>query len=137
MTTAGTKNRILVFSLIVGLLALPVGLNAQDDARAEQSRTGLLKIIIGASMTASGALMAATSGESAEITATDPFFGSTTIKASSRSTGRLVLGLGLLGSGGFLIWDGNRDRRQAASPSANLRFRVARRGAGFVFSRSW
>ena len=133
MTTADTKHRILALSIILALFASPVGIRAQDDSGDEQRRTGLYKILAGAGLAVTGALLAAASSESATITLFD---GSTT-KISARSTTGLVMGLTLAGGGGFLLWDGNKDRQEASKPSSSVRFRTTVGGAKVVFARVW
>ncbi len=137
MTTVGTKNRLLAFSLIATLVAFPVGLRAQDDDAAAQKRTGLVWIIVGASVGALGAYWASTSSASVTMTTSNLYLGPTTTNISARSTGRLVGGLSMLGGGGIMIWKGARDRQQASQPSSNLRFRPTASGAEAVFTRVW
>jgi uncharacterized membrane protein YebE (DUF533 family) len=53
-----------------------------------------------------------------------------------KSTGQLALGLGLLGTGGYLVWQGMKDTSEAkAMPSVGVV--VQRRKAGLVYRRSW
>ena len=130
-------SRILT-AVLVGLLVLgTTPLYAQSSSADDQRRVGLYKILIGSGIAIGGAVMAATSGQSGSITASDPFFGSTTIKASSRSTGQLIVGLAMLGGGSYLIWDGNKDRKEAQGPTSSLSLGLTPGGARFDFSRSW
>ena len=81
---------------------------AQSSSES-QRRTGLYKVIGGIGLAGAGVLLAATSGEHATVTVDGPF-GSTTIEGSSRSTGKLVAGLAMIGGGSLLAILGVNDR---------------------------
>jgi len=63
--------------------------------------------IIGGGLMTLGIILAATAGDTATITFTDPFSGATTvIEASTVSNARRWGGVGLAGAGGLLVWRG-------------------------------
>ena len=77
--------------LVMWGAATPV--SAQTTTSADRQRqVGLYKMLTGAGMVGLGAWLIASSSESATITSSDPFFGTSTIKVSARSTTALVTG---------------------------------------------
>ena len=62
---------------------------------------------IGGGLMTLGIILAATAGDTATVTFTDPFSGTTTvIEASTVSNARRWGGVGLAGAGGLLVWRG-------------------------------
>ena len=126
-------KRLLCSLLTLLVLAPGAEVFAQDDSAEQQKQLGLYKMLAGAGLLAIGGYMAGTSSES--VTISTPFAPPTTL--SARRNGRLVVGLVLAGGGGFLLWDGSKDRREAQQPTSSLNLGLAPGGAGLTFSRHW
>jgi len=76
---------------------------APKSSPQAEGDSSLYMLIGGLGIAGVGAIIAATSGESATVTYDDPYYGQTsTITASTRSTGQLVAGLAMMGGGAVL-----------------------------------
>jgi hypothetical protein len=147
-------NRLAVAALILGLLPHPAVAQSllgktpeharrdagrdtnqsspsAPNAKSDAHRTGTIKLWSGIGAMALGAIVAA--GSSTTATTTVPAAG---ISASStiRSNGQLVLGLAMLGGGGYLAWDGAKQRK-ANRP--NIGLALGRRNLGVRIVKAW
>lgn len=84
---------------------------ARKASPQAESDSSLYMLIGGLGIAGVGAIIAATSGESATLTYDDPYFGQTsTLTASTRSTGQLVAGIAMMGGGAVLAIFGITER---------------------------
>ncbi len=130
-----SRNRITALALACALAMSSTAWaeeapGAQATARAEeQRRIGLMKIVAGLGSAGLGALFIAASHESAS----GQVLGQR-IDVSATNMGGMITGVGLLGAGGYLVYLGMKDRRDAQS-SPSIAVSVGRRTGLFVTKR--
>jgi hypothetical protein len=91
----------------------------------------VIKVIIGASALAIGAVVTAKSSQT--TTVTSPLGVSET---SSFSTSQMVTGLVIAGVGAIILWEGIRDR-SPTSPSTAVGVALGKRSTAIVMRRTW
>jgi hypothetical protein len=131
-----SRNRITALVLACALVmsstvwAAEAAAGAQTTARAEeQRRIGMIKILGGLASAGLGAMFIAASHESAS----GEVLGQR-INVSATNMGGMIAGVGMLGAGGYLVYLGMKDRRDAQS-SPSIAVSVGRRTGVFVTKR--
>ena len=111
------------FVLAAILFASPV--MAQTSVQSHESRrsAGMTKLWIGIGALALGTFVAAKASDTSTAT-------------SSLSKSQLATGLVIAGAGGFLIWDGMRERREA-SASTTFGISAGKQSGGMFIRRAW
>jgi len=117
-------------AVVVALLLGAVPALAQNNREPDDSHKAL-KIVVGASALAIGAVVAAKSSQT--TTVTNAFGRSET---STFSTSQLVTGLAIAGTGGFLLWDGMRDHHPR-SPSTTFGVGLGKQSRQVFVRREW
>ncbi len=103
---------------------------APSRSAEAQRQTGLIKLIAGGSIATLGALVVANSHASSTV---NTGFGKVT--ASATNTGGMVVGLGMVGGGVFLLYRGAKDRKAAqTSPSIGV---MVGRQKGVAITKQW
>jgi hypothetical protein len=130
-----STNHVVAALLLITLGVSPAAWasgepGTQTRSRSEQQRRdGMVKIVAGAATAGLGALFIAASHESVSGQILGEHY-----SASATNTGGMILGTGLLGAGGYLLYLGMKDRREAdARPSIGVS--VGRRTGVFVTKR--
>jgi hypothetical protein len=115
---------------LVCLLAFAVPARAQNPAAEQQKRIGTYKVIAGAGIVAIGLLKVANSS------ITGPWYDDNGIphEETRRSTTGTLLGLGATGVGGYLVWDGMKDRAKAR-PTIGVM--ISKKKAAVVWQKRW
>jgi hypothetical protein len=130
-----TSVKQVVVALVVFTLISASVVSAQSQAPNTSDRkrqVGTYKMIAGGSLAALGGLLMAVSHESASITTSLGTF-----SASATNKGGLVTGIGMLGAGGYLLYLGSRDRKDAGkSPSQTFAVEVGKRNS-LLLVRQW
>jgi hypothetical protein len=111
-------------------LAAPAARAQQVDYR-EDSQHRVLKVLIGAGALVAGTAVAATSSKTTTV---NNALGNS--ETSQFSTSQLVTGLVVAGTGGFLLWDGLRDRGPSR-PSTRVGVGVGQKKQLLFVRRSW
>lgn len=116
-------RKVIVFILAVILLSSPV--MAQGDARSSESKrsSGMKKIFIGVGALALGTLLVAKSSD-------------TSSGRSVLSTSQLATGLVIGGVGGFLLWNG-LDQRRDASASTLVGISASKQSRAVFVRKRW
>lgn len=100
------------------------------DSRSENEHR-VLKVLIGSGALIGGTWVAAKSNSSTKVTG--PLGVSET---SEFSKSQLITGLAVAGTGGFLLWDGLRDRHPNR-PNTRVAVGVGRKSSRLIVQRSW
>ena len=116
-------RKAIVFVLAVILFASPA--MAQTAAQSSESKrsAGTIKVLVGAGALVLGTVIAAKSSDTSTAT-------------STLSTSQLATGLVIAGAGGFLIWNGLKERR-TASPSTTFGISAGTQSGGMFVRRTW
>jgi hypothetical protein len=126
------RVRIAAALVCLSLTALPALAQSQSTKEAKH-QSGTIKTWVGVGLLVIGGSMAATSHASASTTVQ----GLGSIDSSTTSTSQLVAGLGMLGGGGYLLWNGLNERKEADSmPSTSVAVSVGKR-SGIFIRRTW
>ena len=110
--------------LFTGAIARAQTVQSTDDSHRA------IKVLIGAGALGIGTVVAAKSSKTTTVTGA---LG--TSETSEFSTSQLVTGLVIAGTGGFLLWDGLRDRGPSR-PSTKVGISVGK-SRGLFVRRSW
>jgi hypothetical protein len=104
---------------------------AQPTDERTQSEHRLWKVLIGTGALVAGTAVAAKSSKSTKVTGA---LGMSETSEFSKS--QLVTGLVVAGTGGFLLWDGLRDR-DPSRPSTRVAVGVGPKASGIAIVRRW
>jgi hypothetical protein len=104
---------------------------AESTPNPSDSPKSVIKVVIGISALAVGAVVIAKSSQSTTTTS-----GLGTTEMSSFSTTQLVTGIVIAGAGGFILWDGLREHRRSA-PSTSVGVAVGHGTNGIFVRRAW
>ena len=121
---------------IVAMLAAAILMTA-TTARAQSSRSSnedehrVWKVLIG-----TGALVAGTAVAAKSSTSTKTSGALGVSETSEFSKSQLITGLAVAGTGGFLLWDGLRDRHPDR-PSTRVAVGVGKRSSRLIVQRVW
>jgi hypothetical protein len=129
-----SRCRPMVTLLVIALLGSTNLASAQSTpTQADRQRqNGMYKMIAGGSLAAVGGLVLAMSHQSASVNTS---FGK--ISGSATNMGGVVTGIGMLGAGGYLLYVGISDRKEAAtSPSQTFAVEFGKR-KGLHVVRRW
>ena len=125
--------RIATILVCLSLLAMPALAQSAQSAKDAKRQSGTIKTWVGVGLLAIGGSLAATSHASASTT----IAGVGAIESSATSTSQLVVGLAIAGGGGYLLWNGLSERKEAENmPSTTWGISVGKRNGVFM-RRTW
>lgn len=124
--------RKIVLVVVCLLLLAPSRAFAQDPQAEARKRVGTYKVVGGAALVVIGLLKVVNSSTSGHI---PDGTGQENIE-TFRSTTGTVLGLGVAGGGGYLIWSGMKDRA-ASRPKPTISIGVSKEKVVFRFDKRW
>lgn len=119
----------------VALLCLPSSAVAQQSTpKQAKHQSGTTKMWIGLGLVVVGGSMAATSHQSASTSVA----GVGTFEASATNTGQLIVGLAMAGGGGYLLWNGLNERKEADNmPSTRFFVATGKKTLSGFIRRTW
>lgn len=121
----------IVAMLAAALLLTVTPARAQSNDNHRDNEHRAWKVLIGSGALIAGTAVAAKSNSTTKVTG--PFGVSET---SEFSKSQLITGLAVAGTGGFLLWDGLRDRHPSR-PSTRVAIGVGKKSSRLIVQRSW
>ena len=121
----------IVAMLTAAVLMTATTARAQTYTNESETEHRIWKVLIGTGALVAGTAVAA---KSSSTTKTSGSFG--VAETSEFSKSQLITGLAVAGTGGFLLWDGLRDRHPNR-PSTQVAVGVGKKSSRLVVRRTW